>query len=235
MKMKFRNTIFFLAFALFSCGESKTQSQNTSSVDTVTNLSNNQATITNDESIVGIDCPPEGNASSEKLQALNILKNRIIFPKQTDFNPNISLVSLLANGDDRNRWSNETAGKIIGYVRDVKAGGVETTNCKSKEKDLRDTHIELVLNPMSNEKNECVIVEITPRLRKIMSAKGIDWSTSMIRSKYLGRWIEVEGWMLFDFEHSNMAENTHPNNLKNWRGTSWEIHPVTNIKIADKH
>jgi len=55
------------------------------------------------------------------------------------------------------------------------------------------------------------------------------------RSKYLGRWVRVQGWMLFDFEHSNMAENTRPGNPKNWRGTAWEIHPVTSIEIAEKH
>ena len=39
----------------------------------------------------------------------------------------------------------------------------------------------------------------------------------MLRSKYLGRWVEVEGWMMYDLEHANMAENTKPGNLKNWR------------------
>ena len=133
------------------------------------------------------------------------------------------------------RWNVGKAVKIKGYVRDVKPGGIETVNCKATEIKLRDTHIELVLNPMSAEKNEAMIVEVTPRLRKIMAERGEDWSTGMLRSKYLGRWVEIEGWLLFDFEHTNMAENTHPGNAKNWRETAWEVHPVTGIRIAEGH
>ena len=140
---------------------------------------------------------------------------------------------LLSLGSDNNKPF--VPGVPVGYVKEVKVGSVETANCKATEKNLRDTHIELVLDPNSYEKNNCVVIEVTPRLRKIMSEKGIDWSTPMLRSKYLGRWVEVEGWMFFDSEHTNKAENTNPGNLTNWRGTAWEIHPVTSIKIAEKH
>jgi hypothetical protein len=181
------------------------------------------------------DCPLAGDAKTARLQELNILKNRYSFPDEKNYNPKVSLTTLLAHGDDTERWNVHSAAIITGYVRDVKPGGVETVNCKAKDITLRDTHIELVLHPNSMEKNEAVIVEITPRLRKIMASRGEDWSTGMIRSKYLGRWITVEGWLLFDFEHTNMSENTHPDDPKNWRGTAWEIHPVTNIEIAEKH
>ena len=181
------------------------------------------------------DCPLEGSAQQERLQKLNVLKNRSRIPDANDFDFNISLQTLLNKVDDRERWNVEKAVKITGYVREVKPGSIETANCKAKDLSSRDTHIELVLNPMSSEKNEAVVVEITPRLRKIMAVKGEDWSTSMIRSKYLGRWVEIEGWLLFDFEHANMAENTHPDNPKNWRATAWEVHPITSIKTTDKH
>ncbi|MBK9285877.1 MAG: hypothetical protein IPM51_16400 [Sphingobacteriaceae bacterium] len=180
-------------------------------------------------------CPLEGNAKSKHLQALNLLKNRTQFPNAENFDANISLKAVLAKGEDSKRWSTHSAAKITGYVKDVKVGGIETCNCKTKDKNLRDTHIDLVLNPNSYDKKEVMVIEVTPRIRKIMAAKGIDWSTKMLRAKYLGRWIEVEGWMLFDEEHDNMAENTKPGNPKNWRGTAWEIHPITSIKIADKH
>jgi hypothetical protein len=88
---------------------------------------------------------------------------------------------------------------------------------------------------MSYEKNQRVIVEITPRMRRIMAAKGVNWSTSSIRNNYVGRWVEVQGWMLFDIEHLNMAENTNPGNTKNWRATAWEIHPVTSITSVATH
>jgi hypothetical protein len=181
------------------------------------------------------ECPVQGNAKSARVQQLNILKNRINVPGGKDFDHSITMSALLKNGDDRNRWSVQRAAKIIAYVADVKPGGIETANCKAKNKDDRDTHIELSLQPMSYEKNQRVIVEITPRMRRIMAAKGVNWSTSSIRSNYLGRWVEVQGWMLLDIEHLNMAEHTNPGNTKNWRATAWEIHPITSIAIAATH
>ena len=181
------------------------------------------------------ECPLEGSAQTDHLRELNKLKNRSSFPSDSNFNPKISLSSILIKGNDKDRWSVNHAAKVIGYVKDVKPGGIETVNCKTKDKKLRDTHIELVLDAMNEDKNKVFVVEITPRLRKIMDEKGEDWSTSMIRAKYLGRWVEVEGWMFYDTEHANMSENTRPGNPKNWRATAWEIHPVTKLKVVDKH
>lgn len=186
-------------------------------------------------SSVEFECPLEGSAQTDHLKELNKLKNRTSFPVDSDFNPKISLTAILAKGNDTERWSVKNAARVTGYVKDVKPGGVETVNCKTKDKRYRDTHIELVLDPMNEDKNKVFIIEITPRLRKIMAEKGEDWSTSMIRSKFLGRWVEVEGWMFYDTEHANMAENTRPGNPKNWRATAWEIHPVTKLKVVVKH
>jgi len=220
--MKVKAILFFLSIILFA-RFNNIQAQN--------NYEKKVSSTATDS----CECPVEGSAKSVKLRELNVLKNRTIFPNKNDFNDKVTLAEMLKAGDDQERWDNKSAAKIIGYVSQVKPGGVETTNCKSKDKNLRDTHIELVLNPMIDEKNKTLIIEITPRLRKIMSEKGEDWSTSTIRSKYLGRWVEVEGWLLFDFEHANMAENTRPGNIKNWRGTAWELHPITKIKVTAKH
>ena len=183
---------------------------------------------------IDFDCPPEGNAKPERIQKLNTFKNRTKFPQEKDFNSKITLREILKPGNDELRWSNNNAARIVGYVYNVKPGGVETTNCKSKDKSFRDTHIEIVLNPMSAGKKDVMVVEVTPRIRSIVKNEGEDWSTSMLRSKYLGRWVEIEGWMLYDFEHDNMAENTRPGNPKNWRATAWEIHPVTGIKVSSR-
>jgi len=43
-----------------------------------------------------------------------------------------------------------------------------------------------------------------------MGARGVDWSTRALRDHYLGRWVRVRGWMLFDTEHKGEAENTAP-------------------------
>ncbi len=182
-----------------------------------------------------IECEEEGNAVSVKIKELNILKNRMKFPLENDFDKNITLAKMLNGGNDINRWSIKKAARISGYVYDVKPGGVETCNCKSKEIDKRDTHIEIIMDPNNGGKSKRVIVEVTSRIRKIMQAKGLNWSTKNIRDRYLGRFVELEGWMLFDMEHANAAENTNPGRPRNWRATAWEIHPITNIKLLDKN
>ena len=118
----------------------------------------------------------------------------------------------------------------MGYVYEVKNGGAETCNCK--DPNVKDTHIEILLDPMQNEKMYRVVAEITPRMRKLMLAKGIDWSTKTLRDKILGRWVKFEGWLFFDEEHANAAENTAPGRERNWRATAWEIHPITNMEVT---
>lgn len=86
--------------------------------------------------------------------------------------------------------------EITGYVFDVKVGGIETTNCRARASERRDTHIELVLDPMAGATTQRVIVEVTPRWRAMMAAQGLDWSTRALRDRLLGRWIKVKGWML---------------------------------------
>src|SRR5437899_4908967 len=67
-----------------------------------------------------------------------------------------------------------------------------------------------------------------------MKAKHVDWTTETLQSPTIGikhKWVEVTGWLLFDLKHIHEAENTYPGNLKNWRATCWEIHPVTNLVV----
>ena len=180
------------------------------------------------------DCPPDGLTREVRLQDLNRLKNRSTFPALNDFDKTITLEKMLQPGYDQNRFNSSAAVEVTGYVADVKAGGIETCNCKAKDPNHRDTHIELVLNPMSFTNTQKVIVEVTPRIRNTMLAKGEDWNTRALRDKILGRWIKAQGWLLFDFEHAHQAENTNPGNEKNWRATSWEVHPVTAIEVVNR-
>ena len=180
------------------------------------------------------DCPPEGSAREPHLQALNRLKNRSSLEIKGSIDPRVTMQSLLEPGDDRNRWSSDKAAEIIGYVAEVKATGPESCNCKSKEPEHRDAHIELVLEPMVGGSSNSVIVEITPRIRQLIQNQGKDWSTRTIRDKMLGRWVKVKGWLMFDEEHANQANNTNPGGERNWRGTCWEIHPITSIEVVDR-
>jgi len=178
-------------------------------------------------------CGLEGDAKREDVRELNTQKNRYDFPDSAAIDHSVTIRSMLAPGDDRNRFTAGKAAEIMGYVIDVKVGGDESCNCHARNVEDRDTHIEIVeaLNDV-NEKH-CVIVEITPRMRAIMAAKGVDWSTDNIRKMFKGQVVKVKGWLLFDEEHRNQAENTDPDNPKDWRATCWEIHPVTSIELTN--
>jgi hypothetical protein len=79
---------------------------------------------------------------------------------------------------------------------------------------------------------QSVVVEVTPRLQAIMRNAGTDWTTKTLRKEILHKWVKVLGWMTFDSQHANAAENTNPGGANNWRATAWEIHPVTDIQVA---
>ena len=177
-------------------------------------------------------CGMEGDARSAGVQALNRLKNRHVAPQQVD--PAITLAAMLAPGRDTGRWKVKQGAEIVGYVSDVKVGGIESTNCHARTAEQRDTHIELVLDPMAASPSQRVIVEVTPRWRAIMAAQGADWSTRALRDRLLGRWVKVRGWMLFDAEHQTQSENTAPGRERNWRATAWEVHPITSIEVVPK-
>ncbi len=180
------------------------------------------------------DCPMMGNAVKQDIRELNLSKNRYDFPKPSDFNSSITLQKIIAPGNDALRWNMSQAAEVTGYIYDVKPGGVETCNCKTKDIEKRDTHIEMVLDPMNNGAQHRVVVEVTPRFRQLMKEKNIDWTTRGIRDAFLGRWVKVQGWMFFDSEHDDEAENTNPGRERNWRGTAWEIHPVTSMEVVPR-
>lgn len=178
-------------------------------------------------------CGLEGDAKRVDVRELNTQKNRYDFPDSTKIDHNVTLQAMLAPGEDRNRFNSGAAVEINGYVIDVKVGGDESCNCHARNPEDRDTHIELVESD-TTEEHHCVIVEITPRLRSIMAQKGVDWSTDNIRKMFKGHYVKVTGWLLFDEEHSKQAENTDPDNPKDWRATCWEVHPVTSIRLNEQ-
>src|SRR5215469_7367437 len=179
-------------------------------------------------------CGMEGDARSPAVRALDRLKNRYTAPSPADMDSAITLRAILAPGNDISRWKVKEGAEIIGYVSDVKRGSIEATNCYARDDADRDTHIELVLDPMHGGSTLPMIVEVTPRWRYLMSQRGMDWSTRALRDRFLGRWIKVRGWMLLDSEHKEESENTAPVRPGNWRATAWEIHPVTSIDVVSR-
>lgn len=176
-------------------------------------------------------CGMEGTARSANLQKLNQLKNRYTPPQDSEINHSIALGAVLAPGDDRTRWSSSSGAEVTGYVLEVKPGGGETCNCGKTDAAHIDAHIELALQPTDTGK-QSMVVEVTPRMRAIMGNSGTDWSTRTLRTQLHGKWITVRGWMTFDSQHANAAENTNPGGASNWRATAWEIHPVTDIRVV---
>jgi hypothetical protein len=179
-------------------------------------------------------CPMEGDASGPAVRQLNRLKNRFAAPEPQQIDPSVTLAALLEPGDDRARWNDQLAAEITGYVWDVKVGGVETVNCRASDPQHRDTHIELVLDPMNGSELHRIIVEVTPRMRVVAEQRSEDWSTGALRDHFQGRWVRVTGWLLFDSEHADQSLNTAPRRSRDWRATAWEIHPVTSIELASR-
>jgi hypothetical protein len=177
-------------------------------------------------------CPLEGDAVQAFRQAANRLKNRNIAPTPAQIDPAVTLAALAVPGDDENRWQPTQGASVVGYVIDVKAGGKETVNCGEDIAVYRDTHIELVLQSNQTAKKRRVIVEVTPKWREFMSSQAIDWSTPTLKNTLEGRWVRFTGWLFFDIEHDDEAENTTPGRAENWRATAWEIHPVTTIQVC---
>jgi hypothetical protein len=182
----------------------------------------------------GQDCGLEGKpGGSEGQKALDRLKNRYHLPDDSDIDPEVSLVAMLAPGRDVNRFDQEKAAKVRGLVLNVKVGGTESCNCGATDPLQRDTHIELGLAAGAPE-TQRVIVEVTPRLRLLMKKQDTDWTTPALSKAYKGKWVEVTGWLTFDTAHIKQAENTNPGAKGNWRATCWEIHPVTGIQPLDR-
>jgi hypothetical protein len=178
--------------------------------------------------VLACNCPSAGIAFTSRAASLHRLKNRTAFPQAADFDSRVTLAALLQPGDDSNRWSNDRAARIQGYVIDVAYARPEATNCFSPWG--RDIHI-VVATHQDAGKNEQVVVEVTPKLRAWAASQGIDWSEETLHAQLVGHWCEFEGWLYLDVGHTEEAENTSPGNPENWRATGWEIHPITKITV----
>jgi hypothetical protein len=164
-------------------------------------------------------------------RAFNALKNRTALPAQSDIDTHVTLGALLAPGDDRARWSSGRAAVIEGYVVRIVDAGPESANCFSFRR--VDAHVEIAARPDAAPR-ERVIAEITPPMRAWARRQGLDWSTAALQRDLTGRRVRLMGWLLFDAEHDEEAENTRPGRSANWRATAWEIHPITGIQVVGR-
>jgi hypothetical protein len=170
--------------------------------------------------VLALNCPTVGIALTSNARNLHRLKNRTALPQATDFDSGVTLDALLQPGNDRNRWSTDRAARVQGEVIDVAYSRPEATNCYNPCR--RDIHI-LIAHGKDAQKNEQIVVEVTPNLR--------NWSEETLQAQLVGHWVEFEGWLYFDAGHAEESENINPHNPENWRATAWEIHPVTKITV----
>ena len=178
--------------------------------------------------VLALNCPSAGIAITGRTRHLHSLKNRTAIPQAADFDSRVTVDALLQRGDDHDRWSTDRAARVQGLVVDVAYAGTEAANCFNPCR--RDIHI-LIANRKEAPKSEQIVLEVTPKLRDWAAARGIDWSEQTLKAQLIGRWCEFEGWLYFDAGHAEESENIAPGNPENWRGTAWEVHPITKITV----
>lgn len=114
-----------------------------------------------------------------------------------------------------------TAVRTVGYLVALKpqGGSGESTNCFESQARAVDWHLALVAAPGQGEEVS-VVVETTPRVRRTHPG----WTPARLQP-----WVDadsavrISGWLMLDPEHRN--------HLGKYRGTLWEIHPVTRIEV----
>lgn len=144
--------------------------------------------------------------------------------------------TLTEKGNDEERFDENKAATIEGYILEVTNTGKETCNCKAKKKENQDVHIVMVKKKSYKSNKNHVIVEITPRLRvKIFEKLGVT-NNKELRKLIKGKKVKVTGWLLFDEEHTENSYNINPRGKKKtiWRATCWEIHPITDMEIVEE-
>jgi hypothetical protein len=174
-------------------------------------------------------CGLNGVATTSDQVKANPLKNRYSFPGSTDIDSKVDLAVMLKSV--KGQLDESKAAEIEGYITEVKPGGIESCNCGATDPTFMDTHIYVNLTPKPDKKS-AVIVEVTPRIRQLMLGRA-DWSSHNLANILpVGTKVRITGWLFYDEEHENAAENikVRPHN---WRGTCWELHPVTGIEMEN--
>src|SRR5262249_24069642 len=140
-----------------------------------------------------------------------------------DFLPLDSLISNKKQEDSS--WF--TQGRYItteGFLINAIEEGPESCNCGRANAGLKtgDVHMYLGLTKNANRK-KCIIVEITPHFKKVHP----DYATILTPKTK----IRVAGFLLYDYMHRTSALMTCKSCKNVWRDNSWEIHPITDIKV----
>lgn len=136
------------------------------------------------------------------------LKARSKAPAGADVDSAVNLEGFLTRKGEHD-WSMSRGGALEGYVIQVE-----------KEQD-GDFHVAMAAKPDETSTTNWVIVEVSPAWR----AKNANLADAKLRA-LRGKKVRVDGWLLYEPEGEDVGNDP--------RGTRWELHPVTDIKVLDK-
>jgi len=86
----------------------------------------------------------------------------------------------------------------------------------------------------TRDKSKAVVIETTPRVKELAARNGFNWYLPALKKIELKK-IRVKGWLLRDEEHveNSYVDGASGGPTKIHRGTIWEVHPVTSIRILN--
>ena len=188
-------------------------------------------------------CSACGSANNAKQRTLNIQKNRGVAVTSPE---KITVQEIRDPANNTGKFTPSKQVWVTGFVATVDPGGLQET-CNCKRTDLRDIHLNIVADPSEvGDKRKYVVVEFTPRWEKKfhLDDSNYDAMLKAVQAQIGGKWVRFEGWMMFDYIHQQEAESTasgtpvcndndpHQKRPCVWRGTPWEVHPVTAYKVV---
>jgi hypothetical protein len=165
------------------------------------------------------------------------------------FPPGLKKTNHLAMKDDLGKLGEGQIFGAVGYLYDVIVEHEESSNCELDDSrtDARsvDFHIyigfddglaERIKNKTTTPSDaqtinrESLIVEMTPHYRDLFK-RG--WSPDAVK-KELGNRVRVVGQLMVDSEHYVKGQDCLISDAgqKCWRGTVWELHPVTDFQVC---
>ena len=199
---------------------------------------------------VNWDICPEGGTSQTGGQAQNWRsnqkKNRIsatcsyfslAFEKVLDLKMLPRNVRTLPESDPRRKYLQTLESRPVvleGFLAMAKKAGKESTNCYSSTR--KDIHLELAGTDQGDPKNlrnRVFVTEVSPWFSEVNSG----WTATNLgqfasyRNGYSGNMqqvpvrVRIYGWLFYDDPHSGDGS------VGSWRGTAWELHPITRIEV----
>jgi len=177
-------------------------------------------------------CPRAGTTGSSHASA-NLVKNRlerscsfstITVEEVLKLKPLPGAVRALPVSDPRTTYLTALEARPVmleGFLAMEKNGGPESVNCGSSTR--KDIHMEIVatdvIDPKTNREAH-VVTEVTPWFREAITA----WTTSA-----LGQFASYRG----GYSGTNHGPHAGDGSVGTWRGTAWEVHPITRIEVLD--